>query len=424
MNSRKRLLVGLSFLLLAVMLVGAANAYAAPVKVKAMWNSATVALYEELIPLFEKEYPNIDVELVGVAFDDLPTKSLLAMIDPKGDYDLVLTSEVPRYATEGLLTDLYTLGEYDWDAFYAGTLADAVIDDSLYGLPIRLNTLGLVYNKKFFREAGIPYPDDNFTLADFEEAAQKFMTGDKYGFATWYKRSRLLTSPWAALMFSHGGQILDSENNPVFNQEQGVKALEQFVSYQKYGPPGMSNWDIDEVHEAFQRELVGMVWTWSSSFWAVAADPSQSVPAQTQDGEFMPLPMGDAFQGSIGSAWMLCIPENAPHKKEAWTFLSWACSDATQRVLVEMGQQSARIAICTDPEYLAQNRGFGGLARTWEVIGEGNMYLPRIPDSTAIQEILAEAISRAVVGERTAKQALDAAATEVRNTLAKKGYYK
>ena len=34
MNSRKRLLVGLSFLLLAVMLVGAANAYAAPVKVR------------------------------------------------------------------------------------------------------------------------------------------------------------------------------------------------------------------------------------------------------------------------------------------------------------------------------------------------------------------------------------------------------
>lgn len=424
--NRKRLLAGLSFLLLAAMLVGATTAYAAPVKIKAMWNSATVSLYEQIIPLFEEEYPDIDVELVGVAYDDLPTKLLLAMIDPRGDYDLVLIDDpgVPRYADEGLLTDLRTLGEYDWDDFYYGALSAGEWKGNLYAAPIRVNTLGLVYNKKFFRDSGLAEPGEGFTLDEFEQAAAKFTADDKYGFATFYIRGRLSICNWMALMYANGGKLLDDNSYPIFNSDAGVKALEQFVRYQQYAPPGISNWDINEAHEAFKQELVGMIFTWSSSFYAVAGDPDLSIPGKNGDGEFAPIPKGDARQGTIRGVWTLGIPENAPHKDEAWTFLKWVCSEKVQRILVGLGQQSARVSICTDPELLAQNLGFGGLARTWELIGEGGMWRPMVPDGVGILDIFAGNVSKAVIGDWTPKQALDNAAAEVQNLLAKKGYYK
>lgn len=424
MHNRKRLLVGLSFLLLTAMLVGATTAYAAPVKIKVMWNAATVAVYEPIIAMFEQEHPNIDVELVGVSFDDLPTKALLAMIDPRGEFSVIQALDAPRYVAEELLVDLYTLGDYDWDNFHPAALAYSTYDGKLYCAPMRVNVLGLVYNKKFFREAGIPEPDDDFTLEEMEAAAQKFTTGGKYGFAAWYIRSRLTVNPWAATMFTHGGQILDDKNYPVFNQEPGVKALEQFVRYLQYGPPGMANWDINEVHEAFKQELVGMCWTWGSSFYAVAADPDLSVPGKTGDGGFAPIPKGDVREGTIATFYQLCIPLNAPHTEEAWTFMKWLVSERTERMAVELGVQPVRTAVITDPEYLSRNLGFGGLHKAMELAAVGSMHLPKIPDSIALQDTLAEAISRAVIGEWTPKQAMDNAAAEIQNLLAKKGYYK
>jgi len=426
MHNRKRLLVGLSFLLLTVMLVGATTAYAAPVKIKVFWNAATVPVYEPIIALFEQEHPDIEVELVGVSYDELVTKALLAVIDPRGEFDVLLADDAvrARLVEEELLVDLYTLGEYDWNNFHPVALSFGTYDGKLYYAPTRLNALGLIYNKKFFREAGIPEPDDDFTLEDMEAAAQKFTTGGKYGFATWYIRSTLSVYPWAALMFTHGGQVLDDKSYPVFNSDAGVKALEQYVRYLQYGPPGMANWDINEVHEAFKQELVGMCWTWGSSFYAVAADPNLSIPGKTGDGEFAPIPKGDVRRGTIVSFYQLCIPLNAPHKEEAWTFLKWILSEKVERMAVELGVQPARTAIMTDPEYLSRNLGFGGLHKAMDAAAEGNMYLPRTVELKMIMDTLAEALSRAVIGEWTPKQALDNAATEIRNTLAKKGYYK
>ena len=59
----------------------------------------------------------------------------------------------------------------------------------------------------------------------------------------------------------------------------------------------------------------------------------------------------------------------------------------------------------------------------YDAIAKGNMWRPRLPDSDAVQQILALHHSRAVLGEVTPAEALDDAAQEIEELLSDKGYY-
>ena len=396
------------------------------VTVKVMWNAATVSVYDPFFEEYNQKNPNAKVVVDAVPYSDLETKLMLALVDPKGEYDFLLSGgqSIPKYAGEDLIVEVGSLGPYDWDDWYEGALGEAMYEGKIYSIPIRINTLGLIYNKKLFKEAGVALPTEEFSWADFENAAGKIKKGDTYGFVTFYARGTLSPSTWYAIVFSHGGKLLAPDKRPSFNDAIGVKSLQQFTDYQKYGPVGMANWDINEAHEAFRQGKAGMIFTWSGSFWNVAADPEKSIPGETKDGVFRPLPKGDKFMGTLAGNYCPTIPKVSKHIEEAWDFLKWLGSKETQRKLAAAGTQSARISVLHDPVLLSENRGFEGLARTWEMAGEGGMYLPRIADIEGVRVIWGKYINMAVVGEMTAQEALDEAANEVEAMLEELGYYK
>lgn len=83
---------------------------------------------DNLVPEFNKVYPHIKVEIEGVPYEELLTKSMLDLTASDPEYDIIIADDpwTPQLAQTGGLLDLqsdtvkaWTAADYDWDDFYA-----------------------------------------------------------------------------------------------------------------------------------------------------------------------------------------------------------------------------------------------------------------------------------------------------------------
>jgi multiple sugar transport system substrate-binding protein len=194
------------------------------------WGSADEkAVNEEIIKVFEGKYPGTKVNLEYIPSD------YLAKIDTMfvgGDAPDVLYGH-PHYFTgwakQGLIKNLSS--EFAQDkAFYDDPkFAQNMYSSFQYrGIPVATinghDTFLLYYNKNLFDEAGVAYPDDNWTWDDWLTAAKR-LTNNEEGEN---KRYAMKTGNILVYVYSFGGDVFDSMDNPtrvVFNSPETVEAL-------------------------------------------------------------------------------------------------------------------------------------------------------------------------------------------------------
>jgi multiple sugar transport system substrate-binding protein len=141
----------------------------------AWWgNDERAAIMAEAIDLFEEEYPNITVvqEPVG-APDDLFNRLATDFASGTAPDVFALGGAKPQeYGAAGALLDLSTVSEYlPTDKYPDFTLTNAIVDDTLYGLPTGGNAIGVLLNPAIFEQAGIELPEADWTWEDFVDIA-------------------------------------------------------------------------------------------------------------------------------------------------------------------------------------------------------------------------------------------------------------
>jgi multiple sugar transport system substrate-binding protein len=131
---------------------------------------------------------------------------------------------------------------------------------TVFGIPKDFGTLGLVYNKTLFQQAGVAAPTANWTWTDVQNAAQKLTgnngpNGKVYGIATSADPAR-----WMAFLYAAGGNVLSSDGKKAdFNSQAGVQSAQWWSSFKDSGTgvlPGDvgAGWNGD----AFGKERVAM----------------------------------------------------------------------------------------------------------------------------------------------------------------------
>lgn len=150
--------------------------------------------YEEAIQEFEAQHPGVRVQIEGIDggtpffyfedtaayLDDVATYAEMA------DVLLVDAELTPEATRAGYFLDLAPLIMTDpslnipdfypalWDAFHW--------DNSMWAIPIAGEVIGLFYNPQLFDEAGLAYPNENWSVADFAFTIQtlaQFNTDDE-----------------------------------------------------------------------------------------------------------------------------------------------------------------------------------------------------------------------------------------------------
>ena len=195
-NWRSRLTVGLLVVAMAALIVGPVSVYAAQkVNISLMiWGGVTEENeVKSYIAAFNKVYPDIQVTIIRPADYWPKLMSMLAAGTPP-DVFYMGFPEFVKYHEMGALLDLqsYVNEDSTFNArdFFPGTLnafRDRKTGD-LYGIPKDWSTYVLYYNKKMFKDAGLPTPNEMFgygewSWQDFLNVAQKLTKDGVYGFA-------------------------------------------------------------------------------------------------------------------------------------------------------------------------------------------------------------------------------------------------
>ncbi len=188
-------------------------------------------IWASVIEEFNKEYPNIQVEFLNVAWDSVVEKETAAFAAGSGPDISFQTEQFPLYAKNGYLLSLDDYADEEKKSGYPQSALEYCSNDGkLMGIPfVALNSV-MFYNKDLFEEAGIT--EVPTTWEELEETA-KALTIDKDGDGETDQWGMMfeMEDYWQPLTYiiqAGADQWNENLTNIGFNNEQGIQGLEFF----------------------------------------------------------------------------------------------------------------------------------------------------------------------------------------------------
>lgn len=301
-----------------------------------LWDYSNVTYFKTIIDAFEKEYPNITVEVVELAADEYDNV-VTTQLSGKQDFDVVFSKGVPTLSALIAQGHIYSIDEYlktdeNFDpANYNGLVDQLSLDGKTYALPFRYDNQLLYYNKDLFDKAGVAYPEDGMTMKEYHDLATKMTSGEGsekvYGahVHTWASNAYLYPARAEKYVFDDPAtydNVIPYYNEILAMQDEGV--------VQDYGALKSSNIHYSGVFYNQQAAMMQMG-TWYINMlcennkdfnWGVCSLPNDD---------------GVANENCIGGVTPVSIGAYAKHPAEAWQFIKYACGEEGAKVLAECG---------------------------------------------------------------------------------------
>ena len=375
----------------------------------------------KFLPEFEKS-SGIKVETEQYPFDHVMEKTMMDLAAGTRIYDVLSTPYqfLGQFAEMGYIQPIEkymndpNLRDPDMDItdYIEGMWkASAEWKEKIYGFPsnscimflwYRRDLLENLAERRAFKEKyGYYYSIPPTNWIEYKDVAEFFTRPERelYGVALAAKRHDALSCEWMNYVWSFGGEVLDKSGNPVINSLENVEALKYFVSLLKYAPPGTTTYTWDEVTTAFQKGRVVMAIQWNDPAIDVE-DPTKSEVAGKMG--FGPVPVKKQPAAHFG-AWTFFIPKLSKHPEAAYLFIQWVTSKEIQIKLAREGMVPCRYSSYADSEVRERASFYPATLAALEM----SNYRPRIPEWTEMVSKMQLALSQALAGEKTPREALD-----------------
>jgi multiple sugar transport system substrate-binding protein len=300
----------------------------------------------------------------------------------------------------------------NWNDFWPAERQAVTVGPKIIGMPALVDNLALVYNKKLFNQAHVPYPTANWTWDDFRAAAKKLTNPSAKQFGWAYVNDASEDTVWRfdALLWQAGGDILNSDNTKAeFNSPAGVKAatlLQQMatVDHSVYLDSGNDNYA-----NLFNSGKIAMLYTGP---WDLSGFPNVDYGVQI-------LPADQNHQTISGPDEWVLTNNGSAREAAAWTFLKWFTSPQQAMTWsLETGDLPIRASQTQLPQYPAYLKKYNGIAEF--VANEKNAVKARpvIANYDEMSAAMGQAIQAVLLGKAQPQQALDNAAQQVDQLLA------
>ena len=295
---------------------------------------------KERIASFEAENPSIKIELKVPANYQTSSGEYWNALDAADKDQLpdVFVMNAPHFSTyqaEGKLLSiddlLSTTTEINMSAL-PQSLTDIYKSGSRqYGIPIDYDTIGLWYNKTLFDQAGISYPNRNWTWSDLLSAAEKIdaLQDDIYGFIA----GDVGQLGYYNTIAGCGGYVV-KDGKFGLDDEKTQAGIQAWVDASKYSP------SLDEIsnsggpHMLFMKGKVGM--TFGGDWEAADFTSADSAVADVINVTELPL-MPNGNRASVIHGKANVISASTKHHAEAKKFLEYLSSAESYEKLAETG---------------------------------------------------------------------------------------
>lgn len=387
--------------------------------------SSTVPALNELTRKFEQEHHGIAIKAQYIPTGDALIQKLIAAIQSKtapdiswihSDYLQNLVEAGAIHRMQEFIEAPDGLSKAEIADIFPALLQAASWRDTLYSMPMEATNLGLLYNKKLFREAGLDpdRPPQNWhelrayakTLTIDKNKDGKF---DQVGFfVPVFPASGPLGNwmvwQWMPFLWQAGGVQINLEQTEVlFNSEAGVKALTLWKNI--YDELNLNAFTVD-YDAAFASQQLAM-----------ALDGPWNLPRLREfknlEWAIAPLPAGPTKQATIVGGEYLAIFKQSKHPQEAWRFIKWILRPDVQAMWsMKSGYLPVRHSVMRIQEYRDFLQTNPGLKAYVEQMEFGESPRPIDYHGLEITRILAEAIEKATLGKMNPIILLDEAAAK------------
>lgn len=327
----------LSIVLLAILIaLGSFGAAMAQELKLAIWDTNQEPGITEVLKDFTAE-TGIDVTVEITPWDQYWTMlEAAATGGALPDVFWMHSNEIGRYASYDILMDLTDrIAEseiVDLSKFPEGITSIYNWFDKQFAIPKDYDTIGLWYNKTFFDEAGLAYPDETWDWAKLKEAARALTNDDHKGFLVKLSQNQ---EGWNNFVYQNGGELINEDKTESgFNNPKTVEAFKEVVSYIEEGLSPDGKVSAENGSSTFIQSGQVAMGTYGS--WMLSEFKSNDYMLANCD--VAVLPMGpDGTRATIYNGLGWAASANTAYPDEAWKLLEFLGSEAAQRKLSELG---------------------------------------------------------------------------------------
>lgn len=269
-----------------------------------------------------------------------------------------------------------------------------------------------------------------FTREAGEQLAGQTLTENFYGVAYQAGKDYDFSSCQInAFIWQGGASIWDESNQPhaqaigVVNSDEAVAAFEKYLSYLKFAPPvaKTGQMGIFEIHDLYVQGKVAAIINWNA-IEASSIDPNISTVA---DRTGFALPPGsknvngeiDRWDNIGGQPFVLTTWNSEEIIEEALNVVKWWLSEDTQINFAKNGGNSALQSVMSKPEY----DSFKPWNRAHKELLQWQRDFWHVPEFFELLTQQQEQFDKAITGQISAKEAMDAIAVFQQELLTEVG---
>lgn len=308
--------------------------------VMAIWDKNQLSGIQEIINDFTKE-TGIKVEIQVTPWEQYWT--MLEAGATGGELPDVFwmhSNEFAKYAEYEMLLDLTDKIEKS-EKIDLSNYPKEIVDlynwngEKQYAIPKDIDTIALWYNKTMFDEAGIGYPNADWTWDNLKEAAKKLTKSDgsQYGLAL---RTTNNQAGWYNMVYSMGGAVIsDDKKTSKMDDPSTIKAIDYASSFVKEGLTPSYEVLAENTEEAlFKSGKVAMI---TQGSWMVTDLMSNDYVKQNADIAVLPKDSTTGTRVSIynGLGWTASANTKSPDN--AWKLIEYLGSKEAQQKQADLG---------------------------------------------------------------------------------------
>lgn len=148
----------------------------------ALWDLNNTTYYKPLIEAYQAANPNVKIETLDLGSTDYSTVLSTQLTGGDDTIDVVTIKDIPGYNNLVKAGQLVSLNAYAAKtkidtSIYGGTVEQITVNSNYYALPFRSDFWIVYYNKALFDKAGVPYPTNDMTMAQYDAIARKMTSG-------------------------------------------------------------------------------------------------------------------------------------------------------------------------------------------------------------------------------------------------------
>ncbi len=375
--------------------------------------------WADVIRNFEAKNPDITIVPTFVPRKDLSAKISAALIhdilaDPGegATYDVIQMDGAWTldFADGDKILDITDRVPDSWKSeMLKGSLEEFTYLGKYYAAPCFPSTKLFYYNTAMLEKVGASARDLktwDAVMTVAKELKEKGIV--KHPIAWSWAKSETLMFDFAQLLGAFGGVLTDDVGQFTFADSKGEATLKFMMATLKNGAtnPGSTDFLEDDVTKIMSQGGAAFCLNWQSMFRELNDEKASQVAGKVG---VMQTPAGPSGKRpSVSGLMALAVVKRSMNQEAAWEFVEYATSQAVQKPLAKSAMPVWK-ASYTDPKVVKTTpEVFKAFTQA-----QGSLIVrPRLDRYRKLSGIIQTEIRRALLGEKSAKDALAEAAKE------------